>query len=74
MSQEDIAQDLELKQWEQNNSRRALQQYAPTDPKYGPALCEECDDQMPAIRRSLGKHLCTSCQDIEDRRKKLFRH
>lgn len=74
MSQEDIAQDLELRQWEINNSRHAQPQYAPNDPKYGPAVCEECEDDMPAIRRSLGKHLCTSCQDIQDRKNKLFRH
>lgn len=68
MSIEDQAQDHEIKLWERRNAPRPERPtYAPGDPKYGPACCEECDEPMPTLRRANGWLLCTSCQSLAER-------
>lgn len=69
MSFEDIAQDIELRQWERNNLGREDKptKFKPDEPGYGPAECEECGDQMPAERRAWGYTLCVSCKEITER-------
>lgn len=73
MSIEDIAQEAEIKQWERINVGRPTQQiYAPLDTGYGPEECqnEECGDDMPVLRRELGRTLCTACQQRAEDTKK----
>lgn len=75
MSFEDLAQVVEAQEWERNNqpcAPRAL--FEPDDDGYGPEFCavEECSEQMPALRRAMGKHLCTECAALAERRRKLF--
>jgi len=73
MSIEDVAQDVELAQWERvNQFRNTMPTWKPTDSEYGPSTCqaEECGDQMPEFRRALGRHLCTSCQQLLEDRKR----
>lgn len=71
MSIEDIAQDIELAQWERNNKPTgdSLKVYAKGDPNYGPEECQECGDEMPEKRREYGCKLCTHCQSIAERRR-----
>lgn len=69
MSIEDRAQEHEQQEWERRNvlARRAPPPAAPTDPDYGPERCDECEDNMPALRRSYRCRLCTSCQTALER-------
>lgn len=63
MSQEDHAQELELREWERNNAGRpAPVKYQPGDHGYGPAQCVSCDDDLPAVRREHGFDLCVPCK------------
>lgn len=74
MSAEDLAQDVELKQWELNNVyRKQMKEFATGDKGYGPEFCEEddCGAEMPTRRRELGCKLCTDCQSVQERRDKL---
>ena len=72
MSIEDIAQDVEAWDWERNNRPRTPRALlAPDDEDYGPAACKECGDEMPELRRAMGRHLCTSCTELYERRKRL---
>lgn len=61
--------------WKLNNERKpTMPSYAPGDAGYGPEFCsnEECGDDMPTVRRQYGRHLCTRCQEAEERRKKGY--
>lgn len=70
MSDEDVAQELELRVWERNNRPRPpIKEYTPADLEYGPELCAECEDDMPELRRKMGKYLCTACQTLKERSK-----
>lgn len=76
MSQEDTAQEVELRQWELNNvHRRQLREFKPEDDGYGPAFCQDddCETEMPIRRRELGCKFCTDCQDIRERQSKMHR-
>lgn len=77
MSAEDIAQKIELQEWERNNrSRPEAKSYAAGEPGYGPELCvtEECEAVMPTQRREWGFRVCVACQaDVERRRTNLRR-
>lgn len=73
MSQEDRAQQEEAFQWELlNRPRTPAQIFHPGDAGYGPELCTnvECETEMPALRRAMGKQFCTDCQDQAERRAK----
>ena len=67
MSTEDIAQEIELADWERNNKRREVLKFAPTDKGYGSEFCDECDEKMPEARREYGRRLCTTCQDRKEK-------
>jgi RNA polymerase-binding transcription factor DksA len=72
MSIEDIAQEVELLDWERNNRPRTVRRLLePTEPGYGPAECGECEDQMPDLRRAMGCVLCVDCTELAERRKRL---
>ena len=72
MSVEDHAQIVEAQEWERNNRvRTAAPVYAPGDEKYGPEFCDECEIDMPALRRAMGRCLCVPCTDREALRKKI---
>ena len=69
MALEDLAQDIELRQWELNNlNRQPLPHYEPGDPGYGPEECEECGAEMHPVRRAMGAVLCVDCKTRHDRR------
>jgi RNA polymerase-binding transcription factor DksA len=69
MSTEDIAQELEALDWERNNRPRVQRRLLePDEPGYGPAECEECEIEMPPLRRAMGRHLCTYCTERGERR------
>ena len=71
MSDEDRAQEVELKYWEMNNQPRPGRiKYKPIDPEYGPERCGECDDDMPPERREYGFHICMSCKRDQENRVK----
>lgn len=74
MSAEDQAQALELLEWARNNTRREVMKYEPTDPRYGPPDCQECEEPMPALRREAGRTLCTACQSSQERHKRRYGH
>lgn len=63
MSLEDRAQEHEQQQWELRNVNRkhAPPPAQPGDADYGPAECEECGADMPALRRADRRRLCTGC-------------
>lgn len=82
MSQEDLAQDREAQDWEINNRPRpAPVEFKPGDKGYGPAFCtgrekppvedveqeDLCGEEMPPLRRAMGKHLCVGCQTLLER-------
>lgn len=76
VSMEDIAQDVELKQWELNNqSRSEPVKYALGDEGYGPEFCanDDCGAEMPAARRAHGFRICVGCKSIEEGRSKHLR-
>lgn len=65
MSQEDRAQDQEIFHWSlANGPRPSAPDFKPGDAGYGPELCtnEDCEEQMPELRRRRGCKLCTDCQ------------
>jgi hypothetical protein len=66
MSLEDKAQEHEAAQWARLNStgRAPTPEFKPGDEKYGPELCEECDEKMPPERRARGRHFCTDCTEL----------
>jgi RNA polymerase-binding transcription factor DksA len=68
MSQEDRAQELELLEWERNNKVRTQKTYSPHEAGYGPEVCDECEEPMPALRRADGRRRCTVCQTHHERR------
>jgi len=71
MSMEDVAQDVELREWERNNLARSRgpTKFQPSDAGYGPAECDECGDEMPAERRAWGFMVCVSCKQAMERRR-----
>lgn len=67
MSEEELAQVIELREWEHNNrSRGAPVRYAPDDPGYGPEECVRCDEDMPMARRAHGFQICVSCKSHDE--------
>jgi hypothetical protein len=73
MSQEDRAQDEEVFQWEMlNRPRTPAPVFKPGEDGYGPALCAnpECEDDLPDLRRAMGKRFCTECQGLAEQRAK----
>lgn len=66
MSNEDRAQEVELREWERINLNRKTRQsvYQPDEPGYGPEFCAnpDCEDEMPLQRRAYGFHLCVRCK------------
>jgi len=72
MSLDDVAQEFEAAEWERRNAPRPERPtYKPGDALYGPAECYQCPEPLPELRRAMGCQLCTACQTIEERRKKL---
>jgi len=70
MSIEDKAQEHEAREWALRNAPRPEQRiYEPGEPGYGPALCVDCEDDMPAVRRSYGYCLCVQCKSQQERRR-----
>ncbi len=69
MSSEDIAQRIELCQWEFNNRSRGQVKYLPTEAGYGPEECDDCGTEMTLIRREYGFWRCVSCQSEMEQRK-----
>jgi hypothetical protein len=70
---EDRAQAEEAFQWELvNRPRTPALVFKQGESGYGPELCanEECETEMPALRREMGKRFCTDCQEQADRRAK----
>ncbi len=75
MSIEDYAQEQELMRWELNNrSRPEPLSYAPGDAGYGPEQCDDCDAEMPAVRRAHGFRICVACKSEQEAIAKHFRH
>lgn len=74
MSDEDRAQALELRMWEQANSGKGGQfkTYQPDEDGYGPEFCavEICGAVMPAARRAHGFHICVDCKSLQENRQK----
>ncbi len=67
MAMKDVAQAIELQQWELNNaSRPAPLKYAPDDEGYGPEECEECGAAMPVQRREHGFTICVGCKSAQE--------
>jgi hypothetical protein len=79
MSQEDTAQIHEAMDWERNNRpREVAATFAPADKGYGPATCngrekrtgpgvqleDDCGEELPPLRRAMGRHLCVACQEL----------
>ncbi len=70
MSIEDKAQEQEAMEWARVNAPRpGPLKYAEGEPGYGPALCVECEADMPAVRRSYGYHICVDCKTVQERRR-----
>jgi hypothetical protein len=69
MSIEDRAQEHEAQIWEIHNMRRRppAPTAGPGEPGYGPEECEDCEAEMPAVRRSYGFRLCTNCASRQER-------
>ena len=67
MNLEDAAQHHETLMWEQNNKPLGLTTHQPHEPGYGPQECTKCGDDMPTLRREMGKRLCTRCQSELER-------
>lgn len=73
MSDADIAQVHELRDWERNNApRKPIPKYAPNDYSYGPESCVECGDDMPDLRREMGVLKCTDCTSAVEARAKQW--
>lgn len=73
MSIEDKAQEHEAQIWEINNMRRHHRTHTtakPGDRGYGPAECEECEAEMPNVRRGYGFSLCVPCASRKERRQR----
>jgi len=71
MSPEDRSQMDEIHAWELMNAPRpASPEYEPDQPGYGPALCsnDDCEADMPELRRRRGCQLCTECQSQAEAR------
>lgn len=65
MSNEDIAQVIELEEWKRNNRPRTpAPTFKPDEKGYGPAICstEECDNTLQDKRREYGFTNCVECQ------------
>lgn len=81
MSTEDIAQAHEAFDWQLNNRPRAVAKtFEPDDKGYGPATCtgreklnegddtdDDCGEELPPLRRAMGRHLCVECQTLLER-------
>ena len=69
MCETDVAQAIELRQWEFNNQAPVERKlvYCETDPEFGPAECIECGDDMPMVRRQYGFKICVACKTKRER-------
>jgi formylmethanofuran dehydrogenase subunit E len=67
MSIEDKAQEHEAMIWEQNNRARSVARFNPGEAGYGPAECEDCGEEVHAVRRSYGFTTCTPCASARER-------
>lgn len=68
MSAEDIAQEVELRDWERNNTKRhAPVVYQPEDAGYGAAECKECGEEVHPVRRGYGFNTCIECATLAER-------
>ena len=67
MSDADIAQNIELREWERNNASRGQPKYRPDEKGYGPEFCNECDADMNPVRRGYGFTNCVECQSNRER-------
>lgn len=71
MSEADRAQEVEARDWAHNNRPRPpLPVFAPHEKGYGPAECVECGEDMPELRRSMGREMCTECTSFLEQRQK----
>lgn len=69
MSDEDRAQDLELREWMHNNKPRGkVDKHQPGDDGYGPEFCNRCDAKMPTARREHGFKICVECKSADELR------
>jgi hypothetical protein len=67
MSNENLAQDVELKEWEFNNrARNPVVKFSQKDAEFGPEFCVKCDESMPLVRRQYGYKLCVTCKSKEE--------
>lgn len=72
MSEADRAQELEARDWEYNNRPRTPSRlFAPHEKGYGLAECSECGEDMPPLRRAMGREMCTDCTSAHERRGKI---
>ncbi|WP_159711609.1 TraR/DksA C4-type zinc finger protein [Geminicoccus flavidas] len=70
MSFEDRAQEHEVLEWELRNAARpAKRKFAPSEPEYGPAECDDCEAEMPEPRRAYGYHHCVHCAERREKRR-----
>ena len=69
MSEEDRAQEAELREWEINNRSRSAGKvkFKPDEEGYGPEACTSCEDDMPEQRRAWGYEICVVCSEYRER-------
>lgn len=71
MSNEDRAQEIELREWERINLNRKTGKsvYQPGEPGYGSEFCvnPDCEDEMPEQRRAHGFNLCVACKQATEK-------
>ena len=68
MSMEDQAHEREVAEWAARNAPRTPRPtFEPGQKGYGPKYCEECESEMPELRRANGWRLCTGCQSAVER-------
>ncbi len=73
MSPEDRSQLDEIHAWELLNTNRSVApEYEPGDAGYGPELCknDDCEAEMPELRRRRGCRFCTDCQSRAEYQRK----
>jgi len=71
MADEDRAQEVELREWERNNSRVPGQvRFKPDESGYGPEFCqvETCGMELPVQRREWGFTICFDCKRLAEER------
>jgi hypothetical protein len=73
---------MEALDWEINNRPRPQhQEFKEGESGYGPATCngranrtgpgiqldDDCGNELPPLRRAMGRHLCVDCQGLLER-------